>query len=341
MPDRMKIVWIVSEGSPGHISQSVGLVEAMKAHVPLMAFQVFGRLTARGWLHPLIRSFMGRNGRPLSPWLLRRVAKVEVPNDVPLPDLIVSSGGKSAIPARSWAQYFNVPFVFIGLRKPYPTNWFHTVITHVPMESQERNAIFVELLPTPVTPTLIGSKGILEKGTWAMIIGGASRSHRFMVQDWLDIAKGMRTLAQRENIQWLLTTSRRTGPEAERILRDHLDPFILKDAIWWSEQPRRELYNFMARSESLFVTQDSVTMVTEAVSAGKPVIALRPKGYRLGQDNFKEAYLERLERLGRIIRLSAGELLQFSPQCVSSNSVAREALGDAEIELLRRLGWLE
>lgn len=335
----MKTVWIVSEGSPGHVSQSIGLVEAMKAHVPLKPVQVFGRMTARGWRRPLIRAFMGKKGRALPPWLLPEVAKVEIPQDASAPDLVVSCGGKSVVPARTWAYKFGVPYVFIGLRRPYPADWFHSVITHVPEESGEENAIAVELIPTPVTPALIAAQGSVEIGTWCMAIGGSSPSCFFEEQDWSTLAEGMNALARRENIRWLLTTSRRTGVAAERILKKRLNPLALKDAIWWSEEPRRELYQFMARSEVIFVTQDSVTMLTEAVSAGRPVVAVRPDGLRASDDSFKEAYFARLEKQGRIVRLELGQLLLFSLRNVTYDLLVCGPMDVAVDELLRRLHW--
>lgn len=335
----MRTVWIVSEGSPGHVSQSAGLVEAMRAHLPLTSIQVFGRTTARGWQNPLIRALMGKNGRALPSWLLSRVAKVEIPQNAPAPDLIVSSGGKSIIPARTLAQNFKVPYIFIGLRKPFAADWFHTVITHVPMESKEKNAIPVDLIPTPVTPALIAAHGPVEKGTWAMIIGGASRSNPFKERDWSALADGMNALAQRENVRWLLTTSRRTGAAAEHILRKHLNPLALNDAIWWSEQPRRELYQFIARSEVLFVTQDSVTMVTEAVSSGKPVVAVCPNEYRFRNDGFKELYFERLEKRGHIVRSGTGDLHRISLKEANYKLLVCGPLESPVSQLFRRLNW--
>lgn len=335
----MKTIWIVSEGSPGHVSQSVGLVEAMKARVAVKPVQVFGRTTAPGWARSLIRVYMGKEGRALPSWLLPKVAKIEIPDDAPAPDLIVSSGGKTVFAARSWAQNFDVPFVFIGLRKPFPPNWFHTVVTHIAAESQEPNALFVNLIPTPVTPTFIATKGVLERNTWAMIIGGTSRSHRFKKKDWIGIAEAMNTLAHREGVRWLLTTSRRTGVEAEFVLRQKLNPDVLRDAIWWSEQPRRELYQFIARSEVLCVTQDSVTMLTEAICSGKPVVAVYPAGYSAKDASFKEDYFQRLEKERRIARLTTIDLRLFSPKNFRFQSLTHDPLIDPVNLLLQRLNW--
>jgi mitochondrial fission protein ELM1 len=332
----VKTIWIVSEGSPGHISQSEGLVAALSEKVPVQEITVRGRATVRGWLRPLIRWTMGPKGRPLPGWLLSRIADVQVPADAAAPDLIVSSGGKSVFAARTFARRYDVPYVFIGERKPYPAEWFHTIISPVPGESCA-NSMDVELIPTPVSPQMIAKKGAVEPGTWCMIIGGASRSHRFCEKDWVNLAAGMNALAQREGIRWLLTTSRRTGAAAEAVLKKRLNPAVLKDAIWWADAPRKELYSFMARAEVLFVTQDSVTMVTEAVSAGKPVAAVFPEKTAIPADSFMNSYLDRLQANGRLLRFSSSDMKKQDAAFDRLNLLASGGVERIAEKLLKRL----
>lgn len=332
----MKTLWIVSEGSPGHVSQSIGLAEALSILMPLQTIIVRGRAKTRGWLRPFIRWAMGTSGRALSENILVRIADIEIPQGALPPDFIISSGGKSVFVAKTFAERYKVPYVFIGERKPYPAKWFHTVISPTPSESCS-NSIDVELIPTPVTPVLISEKGTEEKGLWCMILGGASRSRRFDQNDWIEIAQGMNALASREKIRWLISTSRRTGVETEDLLKSHLNPEILEDAIWWGEQPRKELYTFMARSEVLFVTEDSITMVTEAVSSGKPVITIRPRRVVTGPKDFSVAYLERLERNRRIVNIFCPDLSTLELDLKSfSPYFASEAIHTAKL-LARRL----
>ena len=335
----VKVVWIVSEGSPGHVSQSEGLVAALSAFQPLEKVEVFGRARVRGWLRPAVRKLMGPKGRRSLPeGLLRKIVDLRIPADSPAPDLIVSSGGKSVFAARALANRHGAPYVFIGERKPYPAEWFHTVVSPAPAESSA-NSIDVELIPTPVTPDFIAGKGREEKDTWCMVIGGASRSHRFGESDWAGLARGMNALARREGIRWLLTTSRRTGADAETVLKEHLDPAVLKDAIWWAEKPRRELYAFMARSEALFVTQDSVTMVTEAVSAGKPVVVVLPAEVDFPANSFMRSYLDRLEANGRIVRAEADRLPGLDIRNAAFSPLQGNLLESVARELARRIGW--
>lgn len=283
---------------------------------------------------------MGENGRALPLWLLRQVAEIEIPDEASSPDLIVSCGGKSVVAARTWASKFGVPYVFLCMRRSHPCNWFHTIISPIRLEAEE-NTIITELIPTPVTPGMIAALDSVEKRTWCMIIGGTSPDCPFNEQDWCAIAKGMNILAERENIRWLITTSRRTGKSSEAILKASLNPDITKDAIWWSEKPRRELYRFMARSEMLFVTLDSVTMVTEAVSSGKPVIAVSPNQFTPDSDDLKMNYFERLVKAGRMTVYESLKLPSFSSNEVVFNPLVETALKQPVEKLLRRLHWIE
>jgi hypothetical protein len=337
----VKTIWIVSEGSPGHISQSVGLADALSAVIPVQTVTVKGREKIRGWLRPFVRRLMGTDGaRLLSDRLMRHIVNLEIPEKSPVPDLIVSSGGKSIFAARTLAGRYHVPYIFIGERKPYPATWFHTIISPVPGESCA-NSIDVELIPTPVTPEFIAQKGTVQKGLWCMIAGGASRSHRFKEKDWVNLAEGMNALAEREKIRWLLTTSRRTGAAAEAVLKKHLDPDVLEDAIWWAENPRKELYSFMARSEVLFVTQDSVTMVTEAVSSGKPTITVFPETVVIPESSFMNSYFARLESNKRILRVSAGASGKLLFKQNKLVPLSGNMLTPVAEMLLKRLGWTE
>ena len=335
----MKTVWIVSEGSPGHVSQSIGLACALDILVPLQTITITGRATLRGWLRPIIRWLMGPHGRPLNDFLLHRIADIKIPSNAPLPDLIVSSGGKSVFVGKTLAERYKVPYIFIGERKPYPADWFHTIISPNPKEACT-NSIDVELIPTPITPNFISQKGTTQKNCWCMIIGGASRSRRFSKQDWISLAKGMNSLAQQHNIRWLLTTSRRTGKEVEALLKQIINQETIVDAIWWAEKPRRELYEFMAKAELLIVTQDSITMVTEAVSSGKPVIALQPQKIVVTSDNFSVTYFDRLEKNNRIIQTRCQDFSSISVDLGQYFSTEGTLLSDVSKQLLNRLAWI-
>jgi mitochondrial fission protein ELM1 len=303
----MKTIWIINEGSPGHLAQSRALGQSMQKKDPslrLVTLDVKRRLS--GFQRLMLRVLMGRDGRRLPLAVLRRiVTDIELRNVKEAPGLIISSGGKSVFSAFYLSRKYNAPYVFVGERKPYPSEWFHTVFTPSDKE-QGVNDILIDLIPTGVTPEKVAQAAEdyqqSDGSLWTMIIGGASRSHPYSEQDWKNLADGMNALAAKYGIRWLMTTSRRTGAGAESILKQHILPSNIADAIWWAEKPEKRMMAMLGAAERVFVTQDSVTMVTECVASGRPVTVLRPEVESFPDESFMPMYLQRMEDLGFIAR---------------------------------------
>ena len=315
-----QVVWIISEGSPGHISQSEGFVAALARRVNLESTIIQTRPKLNGLARKLVRLWMGNRGLPdcfIKHWL-----RCEIPASKP--DLIVASGGKAVFAARGLALKTGAPLVFLGERKPYPSEWFHTVFTPSSLETAG-NDVPVEMIPTGVTPELVNAAaaGWQERPAgklWAMIIGGASASHDFTAADWRSLGEQMNVLATKHDIRWLVSTSRRTGARAEDLLRKALDPQHVARAVWWAEKPEKKMAVFLGSAERVFVTQDSVTMVTEAVAAGRPVFAVRPEKTTFAADSFLPGYFKNLETRKRIVRVAISELAAFEPGVASFES---------------------
>lgn len=320
----MLTIWVIDEGSLGHLSQSAGLAEGLAKITPSQIVIIRGRSKLRGWQRPFVQWMMGKQGKPLPSRLLKRVVDLKIPEQVSSPDLIISSGGKSVFAARTLSRQHRAPYVYIGERKPFPAAWFDLVLSPVPGESSS-NSLDIELIPTPVSPQTLMEHGFVQPDTWCMIVGGASRSHLYEVKDWVSLACQMNDIALRESIRWCVTTSRRTGKRAESLIRDHLDPKFLNEAVWWSDETKdKSLQNLMAMSEVLFVTQDSITMVTEAVSAGKPTVVVRPDVTSFRGDSFLPCYYDRLETQRRVIRTTVQEMHQVSKSELESLSTLKE-----------------
>lgn len=338
----MRTIWIVSEGSPGHVSQSQGLVDAMAAESPLHVERLECRPRINGAVRSLVRAWMGLAGRPLPLWFLRRWLRIG-PIPAGRPDLVVSSGGKSVFAARTLAVRHGAPYVFLGERKPYPSAWFHTAFTPSDLETGV-NDVRIEMIPTQVTPASVERAAANWSGRptgrlWTAIIGGTSVSHRYADADWDALADGLNALARREGIRWLVTTSRRTGAAAEARLRARLDPAAVAAAVWWVEKPDKKIQAFLGAAEQVVVTQDSVTMVTEAVASGRPVAVVRPARVVFPPGSFMPGYFAVLESNRRLQRVSVTELGAFDYDrhplnlCIDSTNTALAR------QLRGRLGW--
>lgn len=310
-----RTIWTISEKSPGHDSQSRGLADAIARHEPADIHEATARLTAPGFIRPALRRLMGASGHPLPDWILVRTHETSFPENAPPPDLVIASGGKSALGARTIATRHNAQLVYSGEQKRFPDSWFDAIVSPVPGDARP-NAIESVLIPTTVTPETVERAADEyqrpEGNLRAMVIGGSSRSHRYTDDDWRDLANGMNTISAHEGVRWLVTTSRRTGAPAERLLREALDDAAIADSVWWADKPRRVLHAFLGSADAVCVTQDSVTMVTEAVASGRPTIAVRPRDVRFPTGSFLPPYFDRLERLNLIARAQTDELASTS-----------------------------
>lgn len=340
-----RVIWIISEGSPGHVSQSVGLADAIAAQVPATIRQLECRPRRSGMVRGFIRRcWMGKQARTLPDWVLYHWLRLEqTAKDEPAPDVIIASGGKSVFAARTLATKHGVPFIFLGERKPYPAAWFHTTFSPSAFDA-ESNDVRMDVIPTKISPAIVHHAAAAWADRpagrlWTMLIGGSSRSHRYQNGDWEQLAEGMTALARREGIRWLVTTSRRSGIKLEDRLRDLLPPEILADAVWWCRQPEKKLTAYLGAAEKIWVTQDSVSMVTEAVATGKPTLVIYPVDVEFPLTSFMPGYLDNLEKLGMILRLPMNALPEFELQPAAElDRPARTTVVLAEIAC-ERLGW--
>ena len=340
-----RVVWIISEGSPGHVSQSLGLVSALSEKIPLVIYQLECLPKINGFIRQLIRLFwMGKNGRPLPDWMLYGPIGLErTTAEIPAPHLIISSGGRSVFAARTLAVKLKAPFVFLGERKPYPASWFHTVFTPSSLETAT-NDVRMDVIPTKITPEIVNQAAADWSNKpsgrlWTMLIGGNSRSHDFQIADWENLADGMNALAKREGIRWLLTTSRRTGKDVEAKIRDLLNPEIIADAGWWCHQPEKKFTAYLGAAEAIWVTQDSISMVTEAVATAKPVVVIQPTHTPFPATCFMPNYLENLQSLGLISRLAIARLTHVNHHFLQSPPPSIHVTGQLAVTSCQRLGW--
>ncbi len=337
-----RVVWIISEGSPGHISQSEGLVAGLAGMIDLESLVIQTRPRLNGFARGLVRRWMGQKGRALPNRFLERWLRCGLPSGSSEPDLIVASGGKAVFAARSLAVRFSVPLVFLGERKPYPSEWFHTVFTPSPVECGV-NDVPLEMIPTQINRELAqrAAKNWPEHPGGrlrAMVIGGSSPTHRFQMSDWDDLGAAMNAMARSEGIRWLVTTSRRTGAEAEARLRAALAPEVVAAAVWWADHPERKMSAFLGAAECAVVTQDSVTMVTEAVASGRPVLVVYPEETLFPPTSFLPAYFGNLEVKRRIKRMTVQTLAGYRYENRDFEPVLVPIEKSIAEELLLRLG---
>jgi mitochondrial fission protein ELM1 len=126
------------------------------------------------------------------------------------------------------------------------------------------------------------------KGPWiSIIIGGNSKHHTFSSDE---IIKGLDLLFINENLRdcrYLLSTSRRTPEEFERLLGEKGFPFDF--AVYYHKDKTNPLRYYFEISDFAIITSDSISMITEAINCGLFCYCLRvpEKGKLKFDDSFK------------------------------------------------------
>jgi hypothetical protein len=261
-------VWLLSDGTPGHLSQSRGIVDALATRRAVEATTVDLKVRSTLWKRlgrlalPRIRDAAG--------WF-RRIYGIAPPPGRPA--LIVSSGANTLLANALLARLHRVPNVYSGTLKGYDPAAFDCVFSVVPL-----GVACNHVLPLPPVPGELARKLPPPSGEAriAVLVGGDGAGYVFKDADWHAFAAGLAALARREGARLLLTTSRRTGTAAEAALREHLPTELIADAVWWSQAPRKVMRDFLAAARAIVVTEDSLSMVAESLYSGRPVISVAP-----------------------------------------------------------------
>lgn len=233
-------VWLIGDGKPGHENQSLGLSAAITRRVPCDVHSV---------------SIAGVKG------LLKRVdAASRSSAGLPKPDIIIAAG-HSTHPSLLWLARKHRARSIVLMRPSLPMSWFDLVIApdhDFPGGCGRENVILTRGALNRVLPPDGGprSRGMI-------LIGGPSANH-----GW----DGESLLAALEEIgregDWELTDSRRTpdgftGEIRSRVPSITVFPHEETASGWLPEK--------LAATERVWVTEDSVSMIYEALASGARV----------------------------------------------------------------------
>lgn len=161
----------------------------------------------------------------------------------------------------------------------------------------------------------------LPKPLTALIIGGAIKGKPFSNENALALGKAVRSLKKKIGGSLLITTSRRTGKDAERLILEQLKD-IPQFSYLWGDTSENPYSGFLACADNLIVTGDSVSMCCEATGTGKPIYLftgskwLTPKHLR---------FVQSLCDTGCAVLLDSPQAENFKPQ--KSLNAAAEVAG--------------
>lgn len=232
--DNSKQIWIVSDGKPGHLNQSRGLAEAIAR-----------RCDVRISEQPPMGKFQA----------LRLLFSGFLPSVDERPALLIGAGHATHLTLLALRRFYRAPAVVL-MKPSISTGFFDLCL--IPEHDQP-----------PPRPNIIATRGALNRmqpgekvpGSGVILIGGPSKHF-----DWDEAAvlNQVEALIAARPRDWLIGSSRRTPASTEHALSGlagaKFVPAAETGPDWLPQQ--------LARAEVCWVTQDSASMVYEALTAG-------------------------------------------------------------------------
>ncbi len=292
--------FVVSDGKKGHLNQSLAFAELLGGSTSVLEVRPL-----RGLSEPLTRIFSGLLSPRCYPagWrsrILRSCFGVSEPVErkrlaADSKPLVISAGTTTAVPALALAGLIGARTLHILGPSLVPSRLFDAVIRPL---HDVRGRVGRNVLTLPIALGPSGGQALahslsvmrdrlgLEEnppgGFLALLIGGDSAHHEMRSQPVLTCVAQAISLAREHDLRVLLTTSRRTPGVLEEGLRALA--MAEADICYCSVWGRTDAYNpvpaFLELARAVVVTEDSISMISEAILAGhRPLIfRLPPRG---------------------------------------------------------------
>ena len=269
-------------------SQAEGLAEAL--HWPFESISVRLR---RPW------SWLPAHRQP--PGFLRYGLQERLPQ--PWPDLLITCGRRSASVSAAIRRAARGRTFTVHVQNPQtPPHYFDLV---VPMQHDGLagpNVMATRAALHRITPEKLAAAGAewrdrLGDLNVAVMLGGRTRSFRFTRETVDKLASGLAGL----DGEIAVTASRRTEPGVVDALKARLP-----QAWFWDGTGRNPYLGMLAFARHIVVTEDSVSLISEAISTGKPVYVAEMAG-----GSRRLAYFQKTLREEGIVRPFDGRLAEW------------------------------
>lgn len=274
-------VLLISDDRPGHYHLSEGVVAAMSRLRPVRV----SRLTVRrrGWIPArTLAQLMIAGMTPRT--VLRLGFGIDVAS-LPAADLIVSAGGETQVANAAIAHLTGAMNIFCGSLRRLPPEAFSLVISSYAKHASLPRHV-VTLKPSSFDPSRIeaANRGAvhLPPRLAGALIGGDSGQFRYASEDWQELLQFLEASFAAHGTRWLVSNSRRSphsvSDDLSALARKPDGP--IAEFIDVRTAGPGTLARVFEQADVILGTEDSSTMISEAVCAGLPVVGVAPRHHR-------------------------------------------------------------
>jgi hypothetical protein len=232
--------------------------------------------------------------------------KISLPKTTP--DLIISTGGDSANLNVWFAKAYQAKNIFNGRLRGQKERLYTIVTTVIPLGY--KNELILDVAPSIISQKELQSKAKLfakENGLknryYALLIGGDGAGYRYDKKFYKKLIDFVKKISKEDDIHWLITTSRRTPLEFEEMIKNGTKE-CCDYFVEYNKNPQKIMIPFLGTADKIFVTEESSSMISEAISSNKPVITLFSN--KTSDVNYNKI-LEKFENNKKIKRVSLND----------------------------------
>lgn len=309
------VCWTLTDGRMGMVAQALGLAEAVG--LPIVQ-KTIRPLTPWKWLPPQAWPSNAKGFKTDDPQF-----------QAPWPRLLITCGRQAVGPGLA-IRRLSKGHTFLVVTQDPRVNPARFDLVVVPEHDQLTGSNVIETIGSVhrVSQARLAAErrnptvdlGHLPRPLVAVSIGGSNKAFELKPDRMSTLVMQLRALAVETGASLVVTASRRTGVESEKILRQGLTDTT---ANVWDGSGDNPYFSYLAQADAVLVTEDSVNMISEACGTGKPtyIIALNR---RSGKPNKFDRFHQRLHTLG-MARPFEGHLDIWSPPILDeSTRVAQE-----------------
>jgi len=273
--DSKPTIWLLLDDKPGNCNQVLGVAEQLSK---------LGK-------YNIVKKQLYHNKRANLPnflWLgFLFGVDVNKSDDLnhDLPDLVISAGRRNALPALYIKNKSGGHTKLVHIMHPGANRHNFDMVVMPKHDCKKGNKILnVTGSPNNIDAAELKAQiaewdvqiKALPKPHIAVLIGGNTKNTKFTEQMAHRLVKHLNKCVGFVTGSLLITTSRRTPKKVCEIIKNSFN----KDAYFyqWEAGKSNPYYAFMGAADSIVVTGDSMGMVSEACSTGKPVYIYNPRG---------------------------------------------------------------
>ncbi len=302
---RQREILILSDGKAGHLRQSEGLAKLIDQQLAKRGIKTNLSVQEVKFRSKLTKFIFSRAGLRCLRLALTKESWEQLAYFEP--DIIISAGGSTAAVNYLLAKENQAKSIVLMRPASLSLKKFDLVIMPEHDRPVRRNNVAItagalnlidadylsakskriqqsNLLKGPVSGLCIG-----------VLIGGSSKKFSIEAPDIIALSRQIKKSAEELNMDLLISTSRRTSPEAEQAIKSEFAGYPrCKLLIVANENNNPDVVGgILGLSGIVICSPESISMISEAVSAEKYVIVYNAGGLSRKHRNFLKSYQEK------------------------------------------------